>query len=198
MNKVLQSLMLSLLLIPGCSTASGPEPGNSGLKEPSSKSVVFEGPDLVAAIGFHHATEGIGGEWVILATQFAGPKSDEGTLVHRTDITIRTPDGHRLTPLGQEEYRENFAKLRIPIERALSYLPILGRRQQSQIPCRRWFIEEPGTGIGQDEILVNYLQVCSGPLVFRVPGGVQPGRWRLVIELEESTVDMPFLIENDR
>jgi hypothetical protein len=28
-----------------------------------------------------------------------------------------------------------------------------------------------------------------------VPGGVQPGRWRLVIELEESRADIPFIIE---
>jgi len=39
--------------------------------------------------------------------------------------------------------------------------------------------------------------VCWGPLVFQVPGGVQPGRWRLVIELEESTADIPFELEVD-
>jgi len=38
---------------------------------------------------------------------------------------------------------------------------------------------------------------CSGPLVFSVPGGVQPGRWRLVIDLEESRVDLPFELELD-
>ena len=150
MKKLIQSWMLSLLLIPGCSTTTGPARGSDPISEPSNGSVVFEGPELVAAISFHHATEAIGDEWLILATQFAGPKSDGGTLVHRTDITLRAPDGRRLTPLGQEEYRENYSTLRIPVQRALSYLPILGRRQQSQIPCRRWFIEEPGTGIGQN------------------------------------------------
>jgi len=37
--------------------------------------------------------------------------------------------------------------------------------------------------------------LCSGPLVFKVPGGIQPGRWRLIIEQEESRVDVPFELE---
>jgi len=44
---------------------------------------------------------------------------------------------------------------------------------------------------------VNTFQLCSGPLVFRVSGGIQPGRWRLIIELEESRVDIPFVLESD-
>ena len=50
-------------------------------------------------------------------------------------------------------------------------------------------------GFGRDEMPISSFQVCAGPLVFRVPGGIQPGRWRLVIELEESKADIPFEIE---
>ena len=31
-------------------------------------------------------------------------------------------------------------------------------------------------------------------LAFPVPGGIQPGRWRLVIELEESDLEILFLL----
>jgi len=47
-------------------------------------------------------------------------------------------------------------------------------------------------GLASDEVPVNTFQLCSGPLVFRVPGGVQPGRWHLVIELKKNRVDVPF------
>ncbi len=52
-------------------------------------------------------------------------------------------------------------------------------------------------GFAQDEIAINPFEECWGPLVFNVTGGVQPGRWRLVIELEESTADIPFHLEVD-
>ncbi len=42
---------------------------------------------------------------------------------------------------------------------------------------------------------MNSSETFLGPLIFSVPGGVQPGRWRLVIELEESRPDIPFVIE---
>jgi len=32
-------------------------------------------------------------------------------------------------------------------------------------------------------------------LFFHVPGGVQPGRWELEIALEESAVEIPFVLD---
>jgi hypothetical protein len=53
-------------------------------------------------------------------------------------------------------------------------------------------------GFAQDEIAISTFEECWGPLVFKVTGGVQPGRWRLVIELEESTADIPFELTLER
>ncbi len=64
--------------------------------------------------------------------------------------------------------------------------------------CDRWFLEEPVGGFAQDEIAISTFEECWGPLVFKVTGGVQPGRWRLVIELEESTADIPFELTLER
>jgi hypothetical protein len=74
-------------------------------------------------------------------------------------------------------------------------LPVLARYDTSRMPCDRWFLADPFAGFAYDQVYVNTFQVCSGPLVFRDPGGVQPGRWRLLIELEESTIDLPFELE---
>jgi hypothetical protein len=35
---------------------------------------------------------------------------------------------------------------------------------------------------------------CSGPLIFAVPDGVQPGHWVLIIGLEGGDVQIPFTL----
>ena len=52
-------------------------------------------------------------------------------------------------------------------------------------PCDRWFLVDPGLGFAYDEVYLSIFELCYGPVVGRVPGNVQPGRWRLLIELEE-------------
>ena len=109
-----------------------------------------------------------------------------------------TPDGRRLPLLSQDEYREIFGKIRIRLERAMANLPILGRYDTSMTPCDRWFLRGPFGSFAYDEITINTFQVCYGPLVFRVPGGIQPGRWRVIIDLEESRADIAFELEDER
>jgi len=108
---------------------------------------------------------------------------------------VRTPEGRGLALVSQDEFRRNFAGIRIPVERTLDFLPLIYRYEPSRLPCERWFLAAPPGNITYDEIPLNSSQTCSGPLVFSVPGGVQPGRWRLIIELEESRADIPFVIE---
>ena len=50
---------------------------------------------------------------------------------------------------------------------------------------------------GLTVIALSTFEERWGPLVFHVSGGIQPGRWRLVIELEESAPDIPFELELD-
>ena len=44
------------------------------------------------------------------------------------------------------------------------------------------------------EIKAHLEYWCSGPLVFAVADGVQPGRWVLLIDLEGSDVRIPFTL----
>ena len=98
-------------------------------------------------------------------------------VVNRSDISVRTPDGRRLPLVTQDEFRSSFGQIRIPVERSLAVLPILDRYRPNQMPCDRWFFVGPFGGFAFDEIPVNTFLVCSGPLAFKVPGGVQPGAW---------------------
>jgi len=190
--------LLALICITGCATSSGPGTAEQGTREVSRYAVIQEGPELAVALGFHYATRSIGEEWLILAVELTAADGSGRAIVNRSDILVITPDGRRLALVSQEEFRERYGEFRVALERSLRSLPILGRYDRSQMPCDRWFLRDPFGGFAYEEVPVNTFQLCSGPLVFKVIGGIQPGRWRLIIELEESRVDIPFelLAEN--
>lgn len=193
--KMFRIMGLTLFLITGCATSSGPGTTDPGIRKISRYTVLYEGPEMDVALGFHHATRSIGEEWLVVAVEFTAGSRGGRAIVDRSDISVFSPTGRRLALVGQEEFRENYGAIRVAIEQALRSLPIIGRYDPGQLPCDRWFLRGPSEGFANDVISVNTFQLCSGPLVFRVSGGVQPGRWRLVIELEESRADIPFELE---
>jgi hypothetical protein len=191
----LSTLLIGLVLITGCASTSAPSASNPGTREIHRNAVLHEGPELVAAVAYLQGKHSVAEERLILAVEFTSPRGSGPNDVNRSDISVRTPVGRRLALISQDEYRRNFARIRIPVERTLDFLPLIYRYEPSRLPCERWFLAAPPGNITYDEIPLNSSQTCSGPLVFSVPGGVQPGRWRLIIELEESRADIPFVIE---
>ncbi len=130
----------------------------------------------------------------VTAEQESGP-----VVLRRNGISVRTPDGRRLTLISQDEFRRNYPRLQIPTERTLANLPLLDRYKLGRYaPCDLWFLAAPPQMLALDEIALSSAQICSGPLIVKVPGGIQPGRWRLIIELEESRADIPFVLELDQ
>jgi len=186
---------LILLACLACASSPGPGTIEPGTRQVTSWAVVHEGPEVVAALGFFQANRSIGDEWLVVAVELTASSGSGRAVVKRNDIAAVTPDGRRLPLVSQEEFRENYGAVRIAVDRALRSLPILGRYDRSEFPCERWFLADPFGGFAYDEVPINTFQLCSGPLVFRVSGGIQPGRWRLIIELEESRVDIPFELE---
>jgi len=188
-------VLSALLLVAGCATSSGPGTTEPGTREVSRYALIHEGPELVVSLGYFEATKRIGDEWLIVAVEFTSSAGGGRTIVNHSDISVVTPDGRRLALVSQEEFRNSYGEFRIALDRALRSLPILGRYDRSEMPCDRWFLVDPFGGFAYEKVPVNTFQLCSGPLVFRVTGGIQPGRWRLIIELEESRVDVPFELE---
>ena len=188
-------VLSALLLVAGCATSSGPGTTEPGTREVSRYALIHEGPELVVSLGYFEATKRIGDEWLIVAVEFTSSAGGGRTIVNHSDISVVTPDGRRLALVSQEEFRNSYGEFRIALDRALRSLPILGRYDRSEMPCDRWFLVDPFGGFAYEKVPVNTFQLCSGPLVFKVTGGIQPGRWRLIIELEESRVDVPFELE---
>ena len=191
----LSTLLTALLLITGCATSPEPSASDPGTREIHRNAVLHEGPELVAAITYLQGKNSVAEERLILGVELTSPRGSGPNVVSRNDISLRTPDGRRLALISQDEYRRSFARMRIPVERTLDFLPLLYRYLPTRLPCDRWYLVSPPENIAFDEIPINSSQTCSGPLVFSVPGGVQPGRWHLVVELEESRADIPFIIE---
>lgn len=181
----------------GCATSSGPSTAEPGVRNVSRYALVHEGPELVVSLGYFQATQSMGDEWLILAVELTSASGSGRSTVNRADIFAISPAGRRIPLVSQQTYRENFGRIRVAVERALRALPILGRYDQAQMPCDRWFLADPFGGFDYEEVYVNTFNICFGPLVFAVPGGIQPGRWRLIIELEESRVDIPFELYAD-
>jgi hypothetical protein len=195
MKMKLSILLFGLLAITGCATYSAPDADEPGTRQITRDAMLHEGPELVAVVGYLQAQRSLGDEWLILAVELTSPRGNKPIVISRGAISLRTPDGRRLTLIRQEEFRRNFPRLQIPVERSLRTLPLLYRFEQDRAPCGRWFFVSLPGEIAFDEVTVSSFQACSGPLIFKVPGGVQPGRWRLVIELEESRANVPFVLE---
>jgi len=193
------ALMLGLLLTAACASSTGPQSTEPGTQEITRFAVLHEGPEIAAMVVHPSGKRSVGEEWLALAIEITGTRGSGPVVVRRSDITVRTPDGHRLTPTSQNKFRENYPRLMIPVGRTLANLPLLDRYKLNRdVPCEQWFFAAPPGMITFDEIPLSSSQICSGPLIFKVPGGIQPGRWRLIIELRESRADIPFMLELDR
>ena len=190
-----KTLMLGAVFIPICAGASISIAGDEGVRELGKHAVAYEGSEIEVAVNFFQAEGDIGERWLIIVAYLAGVQGGDVSRVSRSEVSVRSPEGQRLELMTQAEYREVYGKIRTRVQRALSTAGTFRTVGGSHRPCGRWFLEEPGKGFGRDEMQIGRNEECTGPMVFTVPGGVQPGRWRLVIELEESLVDLPFELE---
>ncbi len=188
------TVLLGLLAITACATGADPDSSAPGTSVLNRNAVVYEGPEMVATVAYRQGRRSVAEEWLILAVELTSPRGSGPTIVDRDRISVYSPDGRRLPLASQDEFVRNFNKLRIPTEQTLQFLPLLYRVEPNRMPGDRWFYAVSAETIGYDEIPMNSSQKFWGPLIFSVPGGVQPGRWRLVFELEESRPDIPFTI----
>jgi len=190
------ALLLATLVASACASSTGTYDAQTGTREITRSVVLHEGPELAATVARSSGKRNLGEEWLVLAVELTATEGAGPFIVQRSDITVRGPGGRRFTPVSQNEFRENYPRLQIPTERTLANLPLLDRYKLSRnVPCTQWFFAAPPAMLAFDEIPISSSQICSGPLIFSVPGGVQPGRWRLIIELQESRADIPFTLE---
>ena len=198
-----RSLVLSIAvvcfgaLVVGCgSSAPGSahttQPGVTQMGQTMVRSV---GADLEGTVGYKFAAGNLGEEWLIITLGLTGLRN-EGIEVRQEAISVRTPDGRTVILPTQEEFIKAYPELQSMLRRAAIASEPLEATRGGRRPCELTFQRIPGTGATEKSAWVTMRQLCVGQLSFPIRGGVQPGRWVLTIELEESDLEIPFSLEN--
>lgn len=187
----LVALVMTVIGTAGC--ASTRPTDTPGVDEVGAYVMRYEGAELEMVLGFRYAASELGDEWLILDSNLTAAHGGV-TKVERAKVFVRTPEGERVPMATQEEFAEAYGGLRASLRQAdvnsdpLDYFP------PGRTDCEAGFFTVPGGGIAYDELTLNDRRVCKGRLFFKVPGGVQAGRWTFGIDLEETRVRVPFTI----
>jgi len=151
------------------------------------------GPQLWTVLGYRFAATQLGEEWMILDVGLSSPNG-QNARVTRDAVFVRSPSGVKIPLATQPEFNEAYGALRPVIVKSnvntdpLEYFP------PSREECSIQFFVAPGGGVAFDEVTVNDLRGCFGKMFFKVPGGIQAGRWTFGIDLPESEIRIPFEI----
>jgi hypothetical protein len=189
---VVVATAVALTLI-GCSSAQ--PTGDPGVDRVGRYMLMNKGPEAEFVIGYRHAQNNLGSDWLLLEVAFTSPIGQTAT-VKRDLVSVRTPTGTTVPLATQKEFGEAFSDLR----------PFLNAADIARDPMDYWpprkqtralqFFADPGTGVVFNEVTVNDFRAFQGRFMFRIPGGVQAGRYVLSVELEESEVEIPFTLED--
>lgn len=174
----------------GCST--GVPTGVPGVDQVGATVLRYRGPEVELALGYRFATVSLGEEWLILdlAITAAPGKVVE---VRRDRIFVVTPSGDRLELASQERFAAAYAGLQPTLRRAALAADPLGYFSR-ELTCPLGFFAAPGEGLVFPTVSLDDRRVCEGQLFFWVPGGIQPGRWTLGIDVVETQVRIPFVL----
>jgi hypothetical protein len=183
------ALIAVSLALAGASSADEPE-----LRQAGTYRIRYRSSDISAELDYRWAATHPGDEWLVLKLSLADGRKAV-TAVESGGVTIRTPEGHTLPLLGQAELRRNWRELGTALDRSDAWGPPSTRFAGSRDPCGEWFLVPFGGYFPKSTVYVSAWRYCTGPLVFQVPGGVQPGRWLLKVELEESNIRIPIVLD---
>ena len=156
----------------------------------------YEGPEAIAEIQYRLARYQLGEEWLYFKLSLA---SAGGTVrINRESVRVRAPDGKTSVLIDQSTFREIYGSLQANLGRSNVWSPPTDRFISFRRPCEQWLLTPVGAAAAmryQSPLILNANRWCTGPVVFQIPGGVQPGIWKLLIEFEETEAEIPFVLE---
>mgnify|MGYP001820418276 CR=1 FL=1 len=156
----------------------------------------YTSPDLRAELVYHWAAGHLGDEWIMLKLSIAGGRRGV-TSESRSKVRLRTPGGEMLDLPTEPEFREVRGSLSMAFRQENAWGPADARFATSMRRADEWFYSPRGQTIHRETLNPSPFLYCSGPLVFQVPGGVQAGRWKLIIDLEETRAEIPFVLDEN-
>jgi len=192
-RKTLSTVLLgAIVAAAACSSAVPTE--TPGVEQLGQYLMRQNGSEADVVVGYKHAAQSLGDEWLLIELAITSP-SGESAKFERENIWVRTPAGVQVPAASQKAFGEAYGSIRNKIAQAnvardpMDYFP------PNRQPCNLDLFVAPGEGIAFDQVTVNDRRACEGKLFFYLPGGVQPGRYVLGIDLQEDEIRIPFTLE---
>jgi len=194
----MRALKVMVVLVAAASLAcssSGSSSSNNPADEPiehGQNVTRYRGPELEVEVNYWWAETHFGDELMTLRVAIAA--GETSSPVKLDNIRVRTPDGREIPPMDQAGlYKIYFGKLRMELIQANAWAPPSSRFMGTRQLCAAWFLTPPDNPQPRsNSINPSRSQVCYGPLLFEVANGIQPGRYVLIFDLEESQPRVPF------
>ena len=173
----------------GCTSATPTD--TPGVDQLGQYLLRFKGADVEVVAGYRNAAARLASEWLMLELAVSSPPAQMATI-KRDQVWVRTPAGDKIMLATQEEFGKAYGGLRSFLRQAEIVRDPMDYFPPSREECGLDFFAAPGSQVVFDQVSVNDRRTCQGQLFFKVPGGVQPGRWVLGVDLPETTVRIPF------
>ncbi len=160
------------------------------IRQVGATAIVYRGPTLDMVVSYRFSENHPNGNWLLLDTAMTSYKP---IGIPRTAFAVRTPSGEVVPLATQHEFAVGYSEAGwdATIDRAfmepMGYLPPLRVRQIR-------FFAERGVGLAFDIAYLDAFHNSFGRLFFKIPGGLQRGRYELLINLPENPVMIPFTI----
>ena len=182
----------------GSTTPAMPKPITAPMIDrPGQHMVRYRDRVIEVVLDTKFAANNLGEEWLILNAAMSG-MTGGATKVERDLISLRTPDGRTIPMPGYREFNAAYTDLASAARRAALASDPLDFTRGGRRDCLIDFFPLPGSGRSSNTALhVTKNQFCVGMLFFPVRGGVQPGRWKLILDFEETQALVPFILETD-
>ena len=186
------SRLLTPVLVAGlCAFSSAPSSPTPELTQRAKHVVVYDGPEINAHLEYWWADDYISTSNLMLKLSLM-VDGTQSTEVRRDGIAVLSPDGSTIPLVDPMEFQRQYPDLLSALNLNNAWGPPPESFSGIRKSCGRWFLSRPGELRDQPSLTVPPGYWCSGPLVFAVPDGVRPGKWVLIIGLEEGDVRIPF------
>ncbi len=188
------------LLAPGCGTTTPAMPKGTTepfIDQPGRHIVRYRDIVIEIVVDTKYASNNLAENWLILNTAMSG-MTGAAAKVNRDLISVRTPDGRTIPMPTYREFNAAYTEVASAARRAALASDPLDFTRGGRRDCLLDFFPLPGSGRSSRTALnVTKNELCVGMLYFPVRGGVQPGRWKLILDFEETQAVVPFILETD-
>jgi hypothetical protein len=186
-------LMLGVTVaITSCSSAVPTE--TPGVERLGQYILRAKGAQADVVVAYRYASLNLGNEWLLLEVALSSPAGQSAEF-RREGIWVITPDGVRVPAASQKAFGEAFRTIQNQITQANVVRDPMDYFPPNRVKCSLQLYVAPGEGVVFDKVAVNDRRACEGKLFFYIPGGVQPGRYVLGMEVAEDEIRIPFTME---